>query len=307
MGISSKAAQWLFEYAREKPFSGSVLELGVQWQSFNYQRMAEVAKVAHYQSAELESVLSESNPSAIVEDRPLFKAMGFSEVIRTDYDAFEGADFTFDLNAANGPPEAWRRYFDCIIDAGTMEHVFHTPNALENIFELLKVGGKIVHMSPTNNYVDHGFYSFSPTFFCDYYAENGFEIERCTLVQHTRDVEGTPWVLGEYGPRQLDHVQFGGLNDKLYVTFFIAMKTAASTFGRCPQQSTYKAAWAAGNQDSQHAAVHERRQLLDAKAQRPAWLQARFDILAIQSERLSMWLRKPSERRDFPLDNWKLY
>lgn len=306
LGISSKTAQWLFEYAKQKPFSGSVLELGVQGTSFSYDRLSEVAKNAGVTSAALDRALRENSGTSRVDDRPLFKAMGFSEVIRTDYDTFEGAEFAFDLNA-DGVPTEWRNRFDCIMDGGTIEHVFHTQNVLKNIFEFLKVGGRIVHMSPTNNFVDHGFYSFSPTFFVDYYAANGFEIDRCTLVEFTRDVEGAPWIFGDYSPGDLDFVQFGGLGGKVYATFFIATKTATSTFGKVPQQNLYKRVWAEGNQNSQFARSAERYRMLDEARGRPLWLQSRFDKMSSLTDRLTHWLRRPSQRRDFPLDNRKSY
>ena len=35
----------------------------------------------------------------------------------------------------------------------------------------------MIHLSPAGGYIDHGFYSFSPTFFNDFYSENGYAIE----------------------------------------------------------------------------------------------------------------------------------
>ena len=65
-----------------------------------------------------------------------------------------------------------------IIDGGTMEHIFHIPNVLNNIYRMLRVGGRIIHISPSSNYVDHGFYSFSPTLFYDFYQTNKF-VKKC--------------------------------------------------------------------------------------------------------------------------------
>ena len=39
----------------------------------------------------------------------------------------------------------------------------------------------VIHILPLAGYVDHGFYSFSPTFFEDFYCGNGFEIKTLDL------------------------------------------------------------------------------------------------------------------------------
>jgi SAM-dependent methyltransferase len=305
MGIGSKTAQFLMELTREKPFSGSVVTLGVQDLLFDTHRLFDIARRADYASPQLQLVASA--PATPATDRQLFQALGFSEVVRTDVDAFQGADFLLDLNCADGPPDAYRERFDCVLDSGTLEHVFHVPNALKNIFLLLKAGGRVIHFSPTNNYVDHGFYSFSPTFFVDFYTENNFIIDRCVLVSHTRNVEGEEWIAGEYRPGALDHVSFGGLDDRLYLTFLVATKTEKSTFERLPQQGTYRRVWEDGSYEKFHADRNERERIVDAASTRPEWLQSRFDQFAVRSARLTKWLRRPSERKDFPLAGAKRY
>jgi SAM-dependent methyltransferase len=305
MGIGSKTAQFLMELTREKPFSGSVVTLGVQDLLFDTHSLLEIARRADYASPQLQ--LLASAPAARATDRQLFQTLGFSEVVRTDVDAFEGADFLLDLNCADGLPDAYRERFDCVLDGGTLEHVFHVPNALKNIFLLLKAGGRVIHFSPTNNYVDHGFYSFSPTFFVDFYTENEFIIDRCVLVAHTRNVEGEDWIAGEYSPGVLDDVEFGGLDDRLYLTFFVATKTEKSTFDRFPQQGAYKRVWSQGGYQQSQAAYEQRRRDRDATAKRPEWLQTRFDHIAQRSERLAKWLHRPSERKDFPIARARRY
>lgn len=307
MGISSKAAQWLLELAVQTPLSGSILTLGVQDQSYNYAKLREIAQAACFSSDTLASVLSINDPAAVVDDVSFLRVLGFSEVVRTDYDAFEGAEFTFDLGASEAPPLAQRGRFDCVLDGGTLEHVFNTPNALRHIYEFLKPTGRVVHMSPTNNYVDHGFYSFSPAFFYEFYEENNFYIEKCSLLRHTRDVEGSPWVVGDYRPGSLNYTLFGGLDDGLYLTFVSAAKTERSTCDRFPQQGMYKEAWQDGNQDAHLRDLAKRQREKDSKHRRPEWIQARFTKFADLIDRLSRWLRRPSERREFPLENTRVY
>jgi hypothetical protein len=304
MGISSKAAQFLMELALEKPFSGSIMTLGVQELSFFAFQLSRIAQLAGFSSSEIQDLAPSTERAT---DMQLFRTLGFSEIRRTDVEAFEGAELLLDLNSADGPPAEYRERFDCVLDGGTLEHVFHVPNALANIFHLTKVGGRIIHMNPAHNYVDHGFYSFSPTFFVDYYTENGFIVEKCLLFSHTRDVEGEEWIAGEYTPGSLDEVHFGGLDDRLYDVFFVATKTEKSTCTRIPQQGTYRRVWKDGSYEKFHAESKERKRIMDAATKRPEWLQRRFDQVAVKSARLTKWLRRPSERKDFPLAGAKRY
>lgn len=116
-----------------------------------------------------------------VDSYDLFKLMGFSEVLALDMSDYEGADIIFDLASEYVPEELWER-FDYIYDGGTLEHVFNFPLAISNVSRLLKTDGVIIHVLPCNNWIDHGFYSFSPTVFIDYYNENKFTIDTIFLV-----------------------------------------------------------------------------------------------------------------------------
>lgn len=90
-----------------------------------------------------------------------------------DVSAYESASIIYDLNT-NELPEDLKNKFDYIIDGGTFEHLFNIQNAFSNVIQMLKVGGKIFHYVPSNNYIDNGFYSYSPTLFIEYYEANNF-------------------------------------------------------------------------------------------------------------------------------------
>ncbi len=152
-----------------------------------------------------------------------------------DVSEYEGADFIHDLNSPD-PPEELTCKFDLIFNGGTMEHI---PNVLRNIYTMLKVGGFIIHASPSNNCVDHGFYQFSHTFFMDYYSSNNFEILDCKFIQFTRN-HNAPYMFMEYWPGRLDHLSFGGIDDgKIYATWFVAKKKQDSQCSVIPQQGVY--------------------------------------------------------------------
>lgn len=107
--------------------------------------------------------------------------------------------FLFDLNE----PDVWRRVgkqFNLVIELGTLEHVFHIPNALWNMVNLCAVGGEIIHGAPMNNWPNHGFYQLSPTLFYDFYQANGCEVVEAFICQVSETPDGRQ-VRTPYSPR----------------------------------------------------------------------------------------------------------
>ena len=101
------------------------------------------------------------------------------EVESFDYSDFEGATHIVDLNN----PIGFDAIYDTVIDAGTLEHVFDVVQALKNVSRICKVGGRILHILPVNNLVNHGFWQFSPElFFSLYSAHNGYSDTQAFLV-----------------------------------------------------------------------------------------------------------------------------
>lgn len=109
-----------------------------------------------------------------VDTYAFFRMLGFSEVHAIDISGYEGADILLDLNQEC--PDKYYEQFDVIIDGGTLEHVFNIPIALKNICNLLKPNGIVIHGNPLAGYIDHGFYSISPTLYLDFYLQNGYRI-----------------------------------------------------------------------------------------------------------------------------------
>ena len=82
-----------------------------------------------------------------------------------DISNYQGAELIANLNI--NLEDKYKDSYDVVLDAGTIEHLSNTPIALQNIFDLLKNDGIFYFGSPCNNWVNHGFFQFSPTFFKD--------------------------------------------------------------------------------------------------------------------------------------------
>ncbi|EPX79935.1 class I SAM-dependent methyltransferase [Litoreibacter arenae] len=90
----------------------------------------------------------------------LFRNLGLGEMETMDYAPYEGPVIQQDLNEP--VPAKLHGKFDFIFDGGTIEHVFNVPQALENVFRMLKPGGRFVSANGMNGWVGHGMYQFSP-------------------------------------------------------------------------------------------------------------------------------------------------
>lgn len=233
MGLNKTWLALLLDEARRHPFAGNLLTFGKQTV---YSAREEIMEVLFEFGVERQK-LTALSPTGIT-DVDIFMAVGFERVESIDFSDWQGATHVFDLNDRELPGKLKGRY-DVLFDGGTMEHIFHIPNVLANINDMLKVGGRIVHASPSSNYADHGFYMFSPRLFVEYYHANGFTIESVKFCRTSyKKLE-----IYDYSPRLLKGKHTGGLDGKAYGTFFVATKTKHSRCDVIPQQASYKWAW----------------------------------------------------------------
>ena len=240
MGISASAARVLLNQAAEKPFSGSVMQLGRQKIYFTY---AEVERWSGESGVPISGdVLSTiEDKESIVTDTDFFTMLGFDEVHSCDMSAYEGSTHIVDLNEPL--PEELIGKYDTVFDGGTIEHVFDQRTVFKNIHDLLKTPGRIIHFSPGTHWVDHGFYMYSPLFFYEFYTANVFDIlvsQIWTVKKHASNSAGS-WTFYDYTPGSLRwrmHSFPGPMG-----VYFIAGKTEQTIRDKIPQQGEYVQKW----------------------------------------------------------------
>jgi hypothetical protein len=256
MGIAHPIISLLMKESKEHPFSGSILQLGKQNIPCDAQSLKSIAEKNNYPLKMVDSPANKnindkpSGKSSNISDITLFKSLGFSEVHALDVSSYEEANLVFDLNQPQIPSELKER-FDVIINGGTIEHVFHLPNALRNIFHMLKTGGRVIHIAPANNYFDHGFYLFSPCFFIDYYRSNQFQISKSLLIRSHANQADLKGEAAECGPGSAVAQilsRAGALDNRVYSIFFVAEKTSKSQCENIPQQNSYVNIWESSSQ-----------------------------------------------------------
>ena len=175
-------------HARE-PFEGPLLTLGRQGIYATLDQCREALRSEGVEPRPLPEGLDTGTnvpafrrgaTAAFTNDQALFHMLCGERAETLDVSDYEDADHIHDLNRP--VPESLRGRFGLIVDGGTLEHVFDVPQALRNLKAMLRPGGRIIHINPTNSWAEHGFYQFSPTLFHDFYATNGFAMRDCLLV-----------------------------------------------------------------------------------------------------------------------------
>ncbi len=108
----------------------------------------------------------------IIETEHFFNLLD-THITFLDISKIRGSEIVQDLNTPLQP--GLENRFDIVFDGGTLEHCFNVGQAIQNFLSMAKVGGFIYHNNPLN-WVNHGFFSFSPTFYHDFYVDNGHRL-----------------------------------------------------------------------------------------------------------------------------------
>lgn len=178
MGIKTSSARLLAQLKRQGESNfGSVLMLGRQELVLTERQVKALCK-------DYKDVLKGSFTQEKFSENFL-KALGAEEICSLDASEFEGADIIADLNSPIS--DEYKNKFTCIIDGGTTEHVFSFGTAMENVIDMLEVGGYYIGLIPSNNWNGHGLYQLSPMLYMQLFCErNGMDLKHIYLCNAFR-------------------------------------------------------------------------------------------------------------------------
>ena len=224
MGISLSSARFLIgELGRGVNFSKTLTlgRQGVYMQRNQYNMVC--------------SLLNVEPPRHATFADEFFVGLGAKSLDVLDASPYEGAIFTHDLNQPL-PPTLSKKW-SCVIDGGTLEHVFNFPEAIKTCMQLVEQGGHLILITPWNNWAGHGFYQFSPELFYRLLsAENGFLLEKMLIHQ-----DGKWFSVKDPDSLGIRVEECGSAPTQLYIS---AKKIeAVPIFSQWPQQSDYYKAW----------------------------------------------------------------
>jgi hypothetical protein len=177
-----------------------------------------------------------NNHKKLIYADEFLKSLGVDSLDIMDASDYEGATVLHDLNQ-NLPKDFIKRY-DCLVDGGTLEHVFNFPEAIKTCMELVKLGGSLILITPWHNYAGHGFYQFSPELFYRILApDNGYCVERMLIIQKGK------W--HSIQDPELINMRIENNSGEKTLLYISAKRIELKTiFNKWPQQSDYSTAWA---------------------------------------------------------------
>jgi len=246
MGLIPTDLRFLIKLHKEITFEGPVLTLGNQdiWatydelKSFFRQMDCRFREVEPFKGTSAELVRCLPRAKEFVHAQVFFQMLGIDDYYDVDRFDQDKPKLLHDLNTPI-PRDLCDR-FSLVLDGGTIEHVFDIRSVMENIVRALRVGGWVIHFSPASHYIDHGFYSFSPCFFYEFYGINGFEDFRCYLLEISTD-----FPMGYLKPCTYMEYTYGApitqfLDESKYILIlFAARKVNSPDLIRVPDQGTY--------------------------------------------------------------------
>ena len=244
MGLARAAVHLLMTEASRRPFHGSVVTLGRQHVYVTAQETISMAAEHGVRLVPIPPELHREPTLAkrgFVSDDWLFQSLGFVEIVRIDYSDYESSEVILDLNSTETPHELQNR-FDLVLDSGTLEHVFDFAAGLRHCVRMVRSGGRVIHLTPSSNCVEHGFFSVSPTLYTDFYAASGFEVNRVWLCEIPIDLPRGVWQAYDYAKASERFISLGQLSGKIWFSFSVAT-AAQSVTPRIPQQWIYTQTW----------------------------------------------------------------
>jgi hypothetical protein len=162
----------------------------------------------------------------------LISALGASIVDSMDASDYEDATIIHDLNQPL--PEKLKQKYTCVLESGTLEHVFNFPVALKSTIDMIEVGGHLLVITPANNLMGHGFYQFSPELYYNFLACNGFADIEVYMLPY----RWVPQIFRVSDPRTVrSRVEL--VNAESMQIGVIARKTGHISEMVCPIQSDY--------------------------------------------------------------------
>lgn len=178
MGISVNTFGQLVEFSSRFQTDAPCLMLGRQkfrTEGKSTRRRMTRALQKYRPDLELDDLIQEDGYAERMFDRLGFRNM--ETLDGSDYEFPDGGPIhVHDLNRP--VPETLHDRFGFIYDGGTTEHVFNVPVALENIFRMLKPGGRLIGLNPLNGMPGHAMYQFSAELVFGFWAR----MAHCNVV-----------------------------------------------------------------------------------------------------------------------------
>lgn len=185
MGLTSSSLKLILILSKKYKFKGPLITYGNQDIYANFEtvknwcknyKIPSIPSIKIYKSSSLD--LKQINPESenFIHAKTFFRQIGIKEKDYYDVDKFDFDKPKIIHDLEKPFNKKYNNFFNLIVDSGTLEHIFDVKSVMANTVKITKIGGYVLHLTPTNNFLNHGFYQISPTLFYDFYTANGFKV-----------------------------------------------------------------------------------------------------------------------------------
>lgn len=175
MAITRQMAEMILAEHRFRPIQGEILLLGRQTVFMTpeeAQGLVERAGFKVRKEARIEyDKTTMGRQKNFISDASFFSLFADAETKACDVSDYEGAELIFDLSGAL--PAGMESRFDFIYNGSVLDNVFDPAACARNITRLLKPKGVVFHYEGLKHF-GTTYLKFTPEWFFDYYALNGF-------------------------------------------------------------------------------------------------------------------------------------
>lgn len=245
MGITYPVARTILQEHKNRPIGGAVLMVGRQTVSLTPpQAMALVESegipLRPNVPIEIDRWTVGSQGRQYITDRCFFSLFADADTAAIDVSDYEQAEYVHDLNGTL-PADLFGR-FDFLFNGSCLDNLFDAASALKNMSRLLSGRGRILHIEH-HSPIQTAYVMYSPAYFFDYYAINGFEDVR--VMPCMFDDISDPWYVFDWRPFRRDGGRWTWSPHTLpqwrnTLTLVLAEKRPESTSDRTPIQAFYR-------------------------------------------------------------------
>ena len=244
MAITRHLAHFILKEHAFRPISGTTLLLGRQvvfMTPDQAQALVEAAGFAIRAGATIEYDKNEyGRAQHFISDASFFSLFSDSEVLACDVSSAEQPDLVFDLSDTLPPGLSGR--FNFIYNGSVLDNVFDPAACMRNITRMLTATGVVLHYEGAAH-ASPAYLKFTPDWFFDYYALNGFN-DCQAYVGTFDDVHQSPWnVLGWdafYADGGQQRLTYPIRTSSDAMVLAIAEKCPGASDGRTPIQGVYR-------------------------------------------------------------------
>jgi hypothetical protein len=206
MGLFCASAEMIIQEHLYRPIRGKVLLIGRQntditpqaWANLLqlYNIIPRVPLVLEKRGSLEHKITSLSDDADRIADVTVFQSLSDCQVLALDISDYEGAEVVHDLNLPL--PNKYKGQFDFIFDGSCLDNIFNVAQALFNMSEMLRPGGRLMLYNVSNSHPT-AYLQFSPDWVWDYFAIN--EYADCKIyIQEFPDADESAPVIPEVVP-----------------------------------------------------------------------------------------------------------